>query len=54
MLPDEKLFAAGALLVRRQSAGPGGTPPAASPADFPIEPLRDDAIDLMAVCRRPR
>ena len=49
----DKLFAAGALLVRRQSAGPDGTPPA-TPDDFPIEPLRDDAIDLLAVCRRPR
>lgn len=49
----EKLFAAGALLVRRQSAGADGTPPA-TPEDFPIEPLRDDAIDLLAVCRRPR
>lgn len=49
----EKLFAAGALLVRRQTAGSDGTPPA-TPEDFPIEPLRDDAIDLLAVCRRPR
>ncbi len=49
----EKLFAAGALLVRRQSAGPDGTPEA-TPEDFPIEALRDDAIDLLAVCRRPR
>ena len=49
----EKLFAAGALLVRRQTAGPEGTPEA-TPADFPVEPLHDDAIDLLALCRRPR
>jgi 2-polyprenyl-3-methyl-5-hydroxy-6-metoxy-1,4-benzoquinol methylase len=47
------LFAAFALLVRRRTAAHEGTPDA-SIADFPIAAARDDAIDWLALCRRPR
>jgi SAM-dependent methyltransferase len=47
------LFAAFALLVRRRTAASEGAPDA-SVADFPVEAARDDAIDWLAVCRRPR
>lgn len=47
------LFAAFALLVRRRTAAHEGAPDA-GPDDFPIEPAQDDAIDWLAVCRRPR
>lgn len=47
------LFAAFALLVRRRTAASEGAPDA-DVADFPIEPARDDAIDWIALCRRPR
>jgi SAM-dependent methyltransferase len=49
----ERLFAAGALLVRRRTAAGEGAPDA-GPEDFPIGPARDDAIDWLALCRRPR
>jgi hypothetical protein len=49
----ERLFAAGALLVRRRAESSEGTPEA-SWHDFPIEPVREDSIDLLALCRRPR
>ena len=49
----EWLFAAFALLVRRRTARSEGAPDA-GPQDFPIEAARDDAIDWLAVCRRPR
>jgi SAM-dependent methyltransferase len=47
------LFAAFALLVRRRTAADEGAPDA-SVADFPVEAARDDAIDWIALCRRPR
>jgi SAM-dependent methyltransferase len=47
------LFAAFAVLVRRRTNAGDGTPEA-SAADFPIGPPRDDAIDWLALCRRPR
>jgi SAM-dependent methyltransferase len=47
------LFAAFALLVRRRTAAGEGAPDA-SVADFPVEAARDDAIDWLALCRRPR
>jgi SAM-dependent methyltransferase len=49
----EGLFAAFALLVRRRTAASEGAPDA-GPDDFPVGPARDDAIDWLAVCRRPR
>jgi SAM-dependent methyltransferase len=49
----EWLFASFALLVRKRTAASDGAPDA-GPQDFPIEPARDDAIDWLAVCRRPR
>ncbi len=49
----EKLFAAGALWVRRQTRGHDGAPDV-SWRDFPIGPAADDCIDLLALCRRPR
>ena len=49
----EKLFAAGALLARRQAQAGEGTPDATW-RDFPIGPAADDAIDWLALCRRPR
>jgi SAM-dependent methyltransferase len=48
-----RLFAAFAVLVRRRTSAGEGTPEV-GPADFPIEPARDDAIDWLALCRRPR
>jgi len=48
-----RLFAAFALLVRRRTAASEGAPDAAV-ADFPVEAARDDAIDWLALCRRPR
>jgi len=48
-----RLFAAFALLVRRRTAASEGAPDARV-ADFPIEAARDDAIDWLALCRRPR
>jgi SAM-dependent methyltransferase len=48
-----RLFAAFALLVRRRASAAEGTPDA-SWRDFPIEPAREDSIDLLALCRRPR
>jgi len=47
------LFAAFALLVRRRTAADEGAPDAGV-ADFPVEAARDDAIDWIALCRRPR
>lgn len=47
------LFAAFALLVRRRTAADEGTPDAGV-ADFPIATARPDAIDWLALCRRPR
>ena len=47
------LYAAFALLVRRRTATSEGAPDA-EVADFPVEAARDDAIDWLAVCRRPR
>jgi SAM-dependent methyltransferase len=47
------LFAAFALLVRRRTAANEGAPDA-DVADFPVEPARNDAIDWIALCRRPR
>jgi SAM-dependent methyltransferase len=49
----EALFAAFAVLVRRRTARDEGAPDA-GPEDFPIGPPREDAIDWLAVCRRPR
>lgn len=49
----ERLFAAFALLVRRRARAAEGTPDATW-RDFPIEPAREDSIDLLALCRRPR
>jgi SAM-dependent methyltransferase len=49
----EPLFAAFAVLVRRRGQQAEGTPDA-SWRDFPVEPVRDDSIDLLALCRRPR
>jgi len=48
-----RLFAAFALLVRRRTAAQEGAPDA-GPGDFPVEPAREDAIDWLALCRRPR
>jgi SAM-dependent methyltransferase len=48
-----RLFAAFALLVRRRTSADEGTPEVGVD-DFPIEPARDDAIDWLALCRRPR
>lgn len=48
-----RLFAALAVWVRRQTRASDGTPDA-SLAEFPIGPARDDAIDWLALCRRPR
>ena len=47
------LFAAFALLVRRRTAADEGAPEA-GPGDFPVETACDDAIDWLALCRRPR
>jgi SAM-dependent methyltransferase len=47
------LFAAFALRVRRRTAASEGAPDARV-ADFPVESARDDAIDWIALCRRPR
>jgi SAM-dependent methyltransferase len=49
----EALFAAFAVLVRRRTAQDEGAPDA-SVLDFPIGPPREDAIDWLALCRRPR
>jgi len=49
----ERLFAAFALLVRQRAQATEGTPDVGW-RDFPIEPVRDDSIDLLALCRRPR
>jgi len=48
-----RLFAAFAVLVRRGADSGEGTPEV-GPGDFPIEPARNDAIDWLAVCRKPR
>ena len=48
-----RLFAAFAVLVRRQTSAGDGTPEV-TPEDFPIEPASDEAIDWLALCRRPR
>lgn len=48
-----RLFACGARVVRHQVARADGSPNA-TPGDFPIRALTDDAIDLLAVCRKPR
>jgi len=48
-----RLFAAFAVLVRRRADAGDGTPEVDA-SDFPIEPARDDAIDWLALCRRPR
>jgi hypothetical protein len=48
-----RLFAAFAVLVRRRTSAGEGTPPVDA-GDFPIGPARDDAIDWLALCRRPR
>lgn len=48
-----RLFAAFAVLVRRRAKTGEGTPEV-GPDDFPIEPARDDAIDWLAMCRKPR
>ena len=48
-----RLFAAFAVLVRRGADSGEGTPEVGL-GDFPIEPARDDAIDWLAVCRKPR
>jgi SAM-dependent methyltransferase len=49
----ERLFAAFAVLVRRRTHAGDGAPEAGA-ADFPVGPARDDAIDWLALCRRPR
>jgi hypothetical protein len=49
----EALFAAFAILVRRCTARDEGAP-AAGAEDFPIGAPRADAIDWLALCRRPR
>jgi SAM-dependent methyltransferase len=49
----ERLFAAFALRVRRRARSAEGTPDATW-RDFPVEAARDDSIDLLALCRRPR
>lgn len=49
----EALFAACAVLVRRRTAQDEGAPDA-SVLDFPIGPAREDAIDWLALCQRPR
>jgi len=49
----EALFAAFAVRVRRRTARDEGAPDA-TPLDFPIGPPREDAIDWLALCRRPR
>lgn len=48
-----RLFAAFALLVRRRTAADQGTPDA-GPEDFPVATASRDAIDWLALCRRPR
>ena len=48
----EWLFAKAALLVRRGIASDDGLPDA-TVDDFPIAPVDDECIDLLAVCRRP-
>lgn len=49
----ESLFATFAVLVRRRGQQAEGTPEA-DWRDFPVEPVRDTSIDLLALCRRPR
>jgi SAM-dependent methyltransferase len=48
-----RLFAAFALLVRRRTHAGEGTPDAGV-EDFPVERAREDAIDWLALCRKPR
>ncbi len=47
-----RLFALGAILVRTLPGRPREAA-AASWRDFPIEPVDDRALDLVAICRRP-
>jgi len=49
----KRLFALGALLVRRRTTASEGAPDATT-ADFPIGAPDESCIDLLAVCREPR
>lgn len=49
----DRLFSAFAIVVRRGIATSSGLPEVTLD-DFPIVPANDRALDLLAVCRRPR
>jgi len=49
----ELLFGKLAILVRRGVKAEGELPEV-TPADFPIGAVRDDSLDLLAICRSPR
>lgn len=48
----EWLFASFAILVRRRVSSNGGLPEATW-RDYPIGPVEEDCLDLLAICRRP-
>jgi hypothetical protein len=49
----EWLFARFALLVRRRTRA-AGLAPEVSVDDFPVGPVDDRCLDLLALCRHPR